>query len=695
MRALNLTTLFVLLAAFAVGPLPAGATPAAPAAGFVVNSHADAPDANLSNPACQTATLGECTLRAAIQQANATAGLDAITFGVLGTIVLTGPSPVITDAVSLVGPGAALLAIDAADLGSVLSFIAAAPASFYLEGLTLQGGAASQGGGVYLSGSAPLVISATVLTGNWAGLSGGGLRLNDPSGSVQLINSAVLTNTSGTRGGGVSSSGDLEIINSRIEDNLVAPVIVAAAGAPEPQGGELNNIGGGLYTTGPLTLTDSLVLGNSVTEPICAAAAAPPSGGGCTYGAGVAVAGPRALVRGSTLAGNYFTPPGLAGATPAGGLMGYGGGLYNDFGLVVVRDSVVDDNSAYIGGGLYNVGGDLGLLRTRVSDNTAGFAGGGLFSEDGPLAVIDSLFFDNNANKGSGGGLYFYNGALVVRNTEFDRNGATLGGGGLVVADALALIEDAAVHHNAAGSPPFAGGAALAPQGGAGEGGGLLLIQSIVVLRQSAIYSNTADAGGGLANSGTLTMTNVTLSGNSATGNGGGLYLSLPPAANSVAGLGPVIRAYLHHVTVAGNLADSDSLIGGQGGGIFVSVNLTATFSSSLVALNVDTGGEAPACGGAGGYVSAGYNLWDVTTNCDITAATGDQFNVASGLLPLQNNGGGTPTHGLAFGSLALDTADPANCLPQDQRGVPRPSGPGCDIGAFELAGIYIPLVLK
>jgi hypothetical protein len=55
-------------------------------------------------------------------------------------------------------------------------------------------------------------------------------------------------------------------------------------------------------------------------------------------------------------------------------------------------------------------------------------------------------------------------------------------------------------------------------------------------------------------------------------------------------------------------------------------------------------------------------------------------------LSPLANNGGPTKTHALVSGSPAIDaipSADPG-CTRTDQRGVPRPRGPGCDIGAFE-----------
>ena len=55
-------------------------------------------------------------------------------------------------------------------------------------------------------------------------------------------------------------------------------------------------------------------------------------------------------------------------------------------------------------------------------------------------------------------------------------------------------------------------------------------------------------------------------------------------------------------------------------------------------------------------------------------------------LAPLANNGGPTKTHALPAGSPAIDAIPPFDpgCTGTDQRGVARPRGAGCDIGAFE-----------
>ena len=59
------------------------------AATFVVNSTNVGVDANIGDNVCQTATFGECTLRAAIGEANFAAGIDAINFNISGAGVKT------------------------------------------------------------------------------------------------------------------------------------------------------------------------------------------------------------------------------------------------------------------------------------------------------------------------------------------------------------------------------------------------------------------------------------------------------------------------------------------------------------------------------------------------------------------------------------------------------------------------------
>jgi hypothetical protein len=122
---------------------------------------------------------------------------------------------------------------------------------------------------------------------------------------------------------------------------------------------------------------------------------------------------------------------------------------------------------------------------------------------------------------------------------------------------------------------------------------------------------------------------------------------------------------------VSGNIATE-----GSGGGIW---SRSLTLANTIVADNV-----VDNCSDS--VESLGYNLTD-DTSCALAEPT--DLVVADAMLgPLQDNGGPTETHDLLPGSPAID-AGSMDCPPPDtdQRGVARPQGAACDIGAVE----YLP----
>jgi hypothetical protein len=89
-----------------------------------------------------------------------------------------------------------------------------------------------------------------------------------------------------------------------------------------------------------------------------------------------------------------------------------------------------------------------------------------------------------------------------------------------------------------------------------------------------------------------------------------------------------------------------------------------------------------------GMITSAGHNLIGAASGNAIALQPGDQSSVTAAALnlgPLADNGGPTLTRALLGGSIAIDAGDDANCPATDQRGVARPRGAHCDVGAFEL----------
>ncbi len=201
--------------------------------------------------------------------------------------------------------------------------------------------------------------------------------------------------------------------------------------------------------------------------------------------------------------------------------------------------------------------------------------------------------------------------------------------------------------------------------------GGGVYASAALTLIGSTIAGNQAYNGGGIYADGPLTVARSTISGNRAgsegnNGDGGGLQAN---AATTIS-----------DSTIAFN-QDYDGA--GTGGAIYVggSVKLRNTIVAGNVANATDLTSSVPDNCGNAPATSQGHNLSD-TTDCGLTGP-GDRQNAKPRLAPLAENGGQTDTHALLPGSPAIDHG--AGCAPTDQRGVQRPQGGACDIGAFEV----------
>jgi predicted outer membrane repeat protein len=181
--------------------------------------------------------------------------------------------------------------------------------------------------------------------------------------------------------------------------------------------------------------------------------------------------------------------------------------------------------------------------------------------------------------------------------------------------------------------------------------GGAILNVGMLEVVNSTFSGNHALSGGAIYNDGTLKVANSTFSGNSAVFFGG---------ANYNAGTLEVT-----HSTFSDNSA-------GFGGAISNVIIDFLILKNSLVSNNTPTNCYGPIGDGGG-------NLSYPDTSCP-------GINADPLLGPLQSNlPGWTFTHALPAGSPAVDAALGANCLATDQRGILRPQGTGCDIGAYEL----------
>jgi hypothetical protein len=195
-------------------------------------------------------------------------------------------------------------------------------------------------------------------------------------------------------------------------------------------------------------------------------------------------------------------------------------------------------------------------------------------------------------------------------------------------------------------------------------------------------------AGGGIWNVGTGSVTNSTIAAtgpNAAIENVGTLTVSNSTLSGNSIAIENASTMTVSNSTVSGNSAG--------GGGAVITIGGTLTLKGTLVA---QTSGGPDCQVQSGTLTSDGYNL-DDDGSCGFNQ-TGDQSdvtNAGSFLGPLQNNGGPTQTIALLPGSTAIDaipvtpvnecTDALGNPVLTDQRGITRPQGSGCDIGAYEL----------
>ena len=374
------------------------------------------------------------------------------------------------------------------------------------------------------------------------------------------------------------------------------------------------------------------------------------------------------------------------------GMLAYGGGLaIEQTGILTLEESTVSNNSAVLGGGIYNLGGLISNSSTIKTNQGGGLhnkAGGLLLNNIEVLSNFNGFgitneqqgqlqFTGGKVSENIGGGIR--NDGSTASLSNLTINGNTIGGGlnNKGTTKATLTISGSSIHNNAAAS-----GAGLYNESNlalatiettqisfntATAAGGGISNYGELTLKTSTIDNNQARTGGGIDHQGvSFKAENVTISSNTATDNGGGI-------ANQTS-------ATLTNVTVSGNGASG----AGTGGNLFNDGDSPQIIFINTIIANPGPGGNCANTVGA--LNSLGHNL-ESTNSCSFSAP-GDIINTDPMLGPLQNNGGPTATHALLPGSLAIDNGDNTTCPSHDQRGVLRPVGLNCDIGSYEAGGV-------
>ena len=289
------------------------------------------------------------------------------------------------------------------------------------------------------------------------------------------------------------------------------------------------------------------------------------------------------------------------------------------------------------------------IMSGNASENSSASPlskGGGMYNDKGSPTAANLIFNGNYATFGggmyNGGEFNFQDGSHPhLTNVTFSGNSASEGGG----------------MRNENYSDPILTNVIFSQNTAIRSGGGMEnFYHSSPTLVNVTFNGNTSDSGGGVMNwsSSSPILTNVTFHANTAIEQGGGMYNDNGSSPG------------LTNVTLSGNAAL-------QGGGLYNAYGSNPVVANSV--LHGDSGGEFFDVSGTRvvtySIVQGGY---PGTGNLDADPLLG----------PLQDNGGLTQTMALLPGSPAINAGDDANCPSSDQRGVERPQGNHCDIGAYE-----------
>jgi len=357
-----------------------------------------------------------------------------------------------------------------------------------------------------------------------------------------------------------------------------------------------------------------------------------------------------------------------------------GGGIFNDGSITLTNSTFTENIASSFGAGVFN-NSNMTVTGSTFYKNVGGW--GGAIWNQGTLTLTGTVFDSNETPNGDGAGIN-NRGNLTVTNCTFKDDGAGSYGAAIYNGDATATVADSTFTDNSASGY-------MGPYGGAICN----INNSSITLTDSTFTNNHADDGGGVIyndNSSAAKLVGNTFSGNSA-GFGGVLF----NANNST--------ATLANSTFTGSSATS-------GGAVIVRPGTTVTLLNDTF------------YGNSAGYYGADVFIYDGTlnyantilahplagmdcedwgwigTDTDNLVQDGSCSPALSGdpsLGPLADNGGPTQTMALLAGSPAIDAGDASSCAAdpvddKDQRGVTRPQGSGCDIGAYEY-GATIPQV--
>ncbi len=339
-----------------------------------------------------------------------------------------------------------------------------------------------------------------------------------------------------------------------------------------------------------------------------------------------------------------------------------GHGACVDAPTILVSGSDFFSNSAQGDGGCLR-GGTITVSNSMFTGNSSGASGGAIVSTASTV-ITNSKFGgtstgDGNTASGGGGAIALGTGNLSVSGSTFQANKSN-----------SAITSGGAVHSSSSGTVTIAdstfGGIALNHGNQAPAGGALAIDAGTLNASGSTFFSNQATAANGVGGAVAFTgagggsIINSSFMQNLAQGGGASIDLSTSGAVT------------LRHDTMRLNGSPIADIAKDPSGSLTLASSIVASPSGGT-----ECAGTPPTDGGFNDIFPAATAGSCPTTGSNVT---GDPD-----LQPLTANGGPTDTMMLGPASAALDAIPLAQCdVGGDQRGVDRPVGGSCDIGAVE-----------
>jgi Right handed beta helix region len=483
---------------------------------------------------------GTGSLRDAVAQANDRTGADVITFkpGLTGMIPVLAGQMIVTDTLTIKGPGAEEVALSA--MNSSRMFFAfdgdvTKDSPLSISGLSLFAGSFSGSGGA-ISSQESLTIKGCVLMDNRSDESGGAIDVFEQDGNVPLDvdirNCTFRFNAAAEAGGAVSVTvtGAVTLKGNVFNTNAAARggAAFVEGGAEKPvllqncrfisngadQDGAVSVDG---EVDGTVIVRDSHFADNSSTVA---------GSGAVTVNGGNAIVERSVFIRNTSQAGtgalqldeissllirsSKFLDNGAEG--PGGGALTFS---LADDGSARIIASIITGNTATQGGGILvtSGSGELKIIGSKITNNRAVGDGGGILvqedfvsHESTGLKLVRTKLGGNATETGKGGGAaIFGDGIFSVEGSQVTQNSAATTGGGLfIVKTTPSVIIGSVIARNTAGG-----------------GGGIGAVASVQLIRTSVLGNIAGELGGGIQIVGELGLESCIISGNFARFGGG------------------------------------------------------------------------------------------------------------------------------------------------------------------------------